>query len=501
MGACDGCEAGTFQDQPGRQACKPCAPGSYCSGTGASAHTPCPGGTWSNATGLSSRYECTKVVNGEWAPTGSTAAKLCPVSGFYCPGYDADTTNNPPGSEPIIIDSGASRKSRKVPVISFGVTLEAELSDYNEDDAKASLALLYNVSTDTISLTVEAGSLKLSVIILPMDRSEGGVAALTSVIESKNVGEMSAILGSNVTTISVVQTGEVDEEYEATCPKGYWCSVGLDIPCSESTYNDELDQTNQGACKPCPSNSLSPEASISIDACSCAPGYYRDIVGVGVEKGRQCVLCKTGSNCSADVSGVTLETLPLMPGYYRVSNASDDLRRCPDFGDSSGCVGGVGLGEGPCKEWLTGPYCRLCNVTDRSRYFSPGRSACLACEGDAGAPLALGFGLFIATLAIVLLWARFKPHRNVRWLAWLVPWISRLSAQLSLRPKGKQLLSFCAWPPFEPGGGGGMACSSADPQFASPSDQVATRVADVYEVCCCSLPTSSSISPIHRWPL
>jgi len=129
------------------------------------------------------------------------------------------------------------------------------------------------------------------------------------------------------------------------------------------------------------------------------------------------VLCKTGSSCSADVSGVTLETLPLMPGYYRISNVSDDLRRCPDFGDSSGCVGGVGLGEGPCKEWLTGPYCRLCNVTDRSRYFSPDTSACLVCEGDAGAPFALGFGLFIATLAIVLLWVRFKPHRDVRWLA------------------------------------------------------------------------------------
>lgn len=199
--------------------------------------------------------------------------------------------------------------------------------------------------------------------------------------------------------------------------------------------------------------------------------------------------CKTGSSCSANVTGVTLETLPLMPGYYRVSNDSDDLRRCPDFGDSSGCVGGVSLGEGPCKEWLTGPYCRLCNVTDRSRYFNPDRSACLVCEGDAGAPLAIGFGLFIAVLAIVLLWARFKPHRNVRWLARLMPWVSRLSAQLSLRPKGKQLLSFCEWPPFEPGSH--PCCKSADPLFASLSDQVATRVADVYEVCCSSMSTSS----------
>ena len=78
-------------------------------------------------------------------------------------------------------------------MISFEVTLEAELDDYNEDDTKARLALLYNVSVDAISLTVEAGSLKLSISILPVDRSEGGVAALTGAIESKSVAEMSAV--------------------------------------------------------------------------------------------------------------------------------------------------------------------------------------------------------------------------------------------------------------------------------------------------------------------
>ena len=440
MGMCDACEAGTFQDEPGQEACKACAPGYYCSGRGASASTPCPGGTWSNATGLSSWHQCTKVVRGEWAPIGSTAAKLCPASGFYCPGYDADTINNPPGSEPIIIDSGASRKTRKVPVISFEVTLEAELADYNEDDTKVSLALLYNVSADAISLTVEAGSLKLSVTILPVDRSEGGVAALTSAIESKSMAEMSALLGSNA-TISDVQMGEKEEEYEATCPKGHWCSVGLDIACSESTYNDKLDQHNQGACKPCPPNSLSAIASVSVDACVCAPGYYDNTADDAAAP--RCVLCKTGSNCLANASGISLATLPLMPGYYRISNSSDDLRRCPDFGESSGCVGGVGFGEGPCREWLSGPYCRLCNVSDMTRYFNPDESACLPCEGDAGPPLALGFSLLTVTLAVILLWVHFKPHRNVHWLARLVPWMSRLSAQLSLRPKGKQLLGFC----------------------------------------------------------
>ena len=111
---CFDCEPGSFQDERGATTCKVCSIASYCAGTGASLPTPCPGGTWSNRTGLSSKHECTKVAEGEWAPTGSAEAKRCPASGFYCPGYDADNVNEPPGSEPIIIDSGASRKTRKV---------------------------------------------------------------------------------------------------------------------------------------------------------------------------------------------------------------------------------------------------------------------------------------------------------------------------------------------------------------------------------------------------
>jgi hypothetical protein len=91
------------------------------------------------------------------------------------------------------------------------MTLEAELGDYNEDDTKARLALLYNVSVDAISLSVEAGSLKLSITILSVDRSEDGVAALSDAIKSKSVAEMSAMLGSNATVTTNVNTEELEE--------------------------------------------------------------------------------------------------------------------------------------------------------------------------------------------------------------------------------------------------------------------------------------------------
>ena len=115
LAKCFDCQPGSYQDQKGAVGCLPGPIGAYCPGEGASSTTPCPGGTWSNRTGLSSEFECTKVVKGEWAPTGSRQAEACPKSGFYCPGYDADKANEPPGSKPIIVESGTSRRTRKVP--------------------------------------------------------------------------------------------------------------------------------------------------------------------------------------------------------------------------------------------------------------------------------------------------------------------------------------------------------------------------------------------------
>ena len=65
----------------------------------------------------------------------------------------------------------------------------------------------------------------------------------------------------------------------------------------------------------------------------------------------------------------SLASPPLKAGYYRTGNDSDDLRRCPDAGANSGCVGGARGGEGPCKPSLQGPYCQLCEVRADSEYW------------------------------------------------------------------------------------------------------------------------------------
>ena len=86
------------------------------------------------------------------------------------------------------------------------------------------------------------------------------------------------------------------------------------------------------------------------------------------------------------------------------------MRLCPDYGDNSGCVGGWVDGEGPCKPWLRGPYCRLCNVTDDSRYYDSRESACLLCTGDAWMMPAVMIIVLLVIVAVVLLWCRFQPQ-------------------------------------------------------------------------------------------
>ena len=128
--------------------------------------------------------------------------------------------------------------------------------------------------------------------------------------------------------------------------------------------------------------------------------------------------------------------------YYRTSNGSVDLRRCHDFGDSSGCVGGVSDGEGPCKPGLEGPYCSLCTIRDRSHYYSSDDSACLACEGDELWPLWVALGVLAGLLGLLALGWRCR-RRAPRRLRMCFAWLWGICAQLSLHAKSKQILGFC----------------------------------------------------------
>ena len=124
-----------------------------------------------------------------------------------------------------------------------------------------------------------------------------------------------------------------------------------------------------------------------------------------------CQPCPIGSECKE--SGSTLALLPLRPGYWRTNKDSSDLRRCPDASspDTTACANTNGA---PCKPFTTGAYCRVCNVTDGSRYFDSGRSACVECGDTAATSLATLVGITVAVL-LLLCWCGWRqPCKRLR---------------------------------------------------------------------------------------
>ena len=163
---------------------------------------------------------------------------------------------------------------------------------------------------------------------------------------------------------------------------------------------------------PCTDNAIAAAGSSSVSACKCVKGYY-DAIDDPIDV--ECHPCPIGSAC--EELGSTLALLPLLPGYWRTSNQSSDLRRCPDASlqDKSACAN---INGQPCKPWTTGPYCRVCNVTDGSRYFDSGQSACVECGDIAATLLAVLIGITLAVLCLSCWCSVRRPCKRLRSLAY-----------------------------------------------------------------------------------
>ena len=143
------------------------------------------------------------------------------------------------------------------------------------------------------------------------------------------------------------RAGLASEDGCLPCAPGHWCAQGVANPCGSNTYNPRQRGDSLTYCLPCPDASVSAPGSTGPEDCLCAVSYFAaNTTEVGEPV---CHPCPVGSTC--DEPGVTLTSLPVLEGYYRASGASDDLRRCPDYGSGSSCIGGVGAAEGPCKPW------------------------------------------------------------------------------------------------------------------------------------------------------
>ena len=491
LGACSRCDGGSYQDADGATACKLCEPGYYCP-QGAAAALPCPGGTASNVSGLHSEIGCLPVPFGSWAPTGSAEPIACPSSGFSCPGA-LDTQAYlaagiaPPGSQPIALEVGFVSatvvQSEQLPSLKLSLALEQSLDDFDGVAFRAALARVYGVPPSRIDFEISeisAGSVVVAVhLIVSNDAQRTSLVRRVETIEEAELthalGGVRAVRAPSMVMASANVTRMVTTPIP--CPLGHWCTAGATVACTSGTYNNATNADLATACRPCPSKAASGVASTSIDQCYCEAGYY-DTAGT---KPVECVPCFIGTACTSAYAqaqtGVTLATLPIAPGYYRLSNASSDVRRCPDAAancsdapecpeTTSGCVGTLAVdapappesdgtpaaaarrlqeaGEAGsrigCHANLTGVFCRLCSAsldgvkTYYSAATSGARAQCKECRNAARDTLLWVSGLLLAlaTAATVLrctylsclsthrrgqlthAWHKFTPHVKLK---------------------------------------------------------------------------------------
>ena len=219
-----------------------------------------------------------------------------------------------------------------------------------------------------------------------------------------------------------------------TCPKGFFCTAGAKIACSINSVNNEFGTSSALACQSCPdfSSTLS-TASTKKSDCMCVEGYFDNTdtsktnMSADEDMFPSCVSCPLGTFC--DSFGHSLETLPLLPGFYRISGSSSDVRQCPDarancsssecVTTTSGCIGGRNVSHS-CGLNLAGKYCTLC--TSPAFYYSPAgknrNAVCTKCDISVYAAwaslTAIAFGLVMILVCSMSTISRLQRMWSVR---------------------------------------------------------------------------------------
>ena len=457
--SCPSCLAGTYQDELGQTECKPCKQGYYCL-AGASAALPCDPATYSEATNLTNKTQCKPADPGFFATTGSAAQTPCSpgtiapnasmskcikcaagkyrggttnatacvacVKGYYCPpgtgaplpcleGTHSDRTDLVNSSQCTPTSPGyyapvGSTKKRKCRPGSFD-------ANGGQDRCALCPAGKYTGLTNQIECTI---------------CTESNWCAIGSPAPTPCP---SGTLGG--------RAGLAKKDECEPCYLGSWCSAGIAIACPGDTYNDERGQTNQGACQPCPEYSVSKEGSPSRGSCACRKGYYN----TNSSEHPRCAPCPAGTDCTS--SGTTTASLQavMMPGFYRYSSRSAEIRRCPDYranqtGTSSCSPVGELVTDLGCREWTAGAFCQECNVSDGSRYFSFTTSSCMVCTGSMASPLIYGSGLLLLLVGLVFLYHKVKPLERFQRLQMLHIRFTTMADHISLRANMKQCVGF-----------------------------------------------------------
>jgi len=157
----------------------------------------------------------------------------------------------------------------------------------------------------------------------------------------------------------------IGENSTCTCKTGETLMGISCSPCEMGKWKDKVGVTSCSRCEDTLAGAITATlGSIHETACICPKTTYDNGEG-------KCVEIVEGVR--NDIQGLTLETLALLPGYWRVSNTSDDVRECLV---AEACLGGNSTEI--CREGHNGPYCNTCIENYNENPFG----LCKECTGS-----------------------------------------------------------------------------------------------------------------------
>ena len=145
----------------------------------------------------------------------------------------------------------------------------------------------------------------------------------------------------------------------------------------------------------CLRNNEAPDIS-EPNTCVCKLSY---VLVNSADVNSECVKCPLGTNCMTP--GVVVHSLDVVPGFWRDSALSIDVRACPS---TAPCVGGSNY-TALCDTGYSGPYCAVCDKGYSSVGSSPtGDFSCELCVGSTSTTIYIGLGVAIAFIVAIVLY-------------------------------------------------------------------------------------------------
>jgi len=207
------------------------------------------------------------------------------------------------------------------------------------------------------------------------------------------------------------------------CPPGRYSDIAQ-TECKACDFGVFAEGYGNDSCESCekilPGSTTKYKSTKSRNGCLCEPGYYKSpkYFPPKAQPAKPWEnVCKPLSELNSlsgginleegdTLYGLTLQTIPLKSGFWRITENSTILYPCfhKEYCSNSTVDGNV------CAEGRTGPYCEVCDNTTNPKYVKS-RGECVKCEGNMRNTVILGtMGIVFGVLFMIYMCVRLDDY-------------------------------------------------------------------------------------------